>query len=82
MDLRGCIRCGSDDLRMPGVRDGALVGTGDELGRWACNRCGLSAVPLLFDSEAARLEYEANQAKHPSADWPATGWPGMNLGKR
>ena len=74
-DLRACQRCGGDRLRMPGVRDGALVGTGQELDKWTCERCGLTAVPLLFDSEAARRAYEAEQAKHPSPDWPSTGWP-------
>jgi transcription initiation factor TFIIIB Brf1 subunit/transcription initiation factor TFIIB len=74
-DIAACQRCGSDDLRMVGIRDGAFVGTGDELSRVACNRCGLAAVPLLFDSEAARKAFESEQAKHPSKDWPASGWP-------
>lgn len=81
-DIRACQRCGSDDLRMPGVRDGALVGTGQELTQWTCVRCGLTAVPLLFDSERARLAYEAEQARHPSADWPHSGWPDLDLPHR
>ena len=76
-DLRACQRCGSSHLRMPGVRDGALVGTGQELSKWTCERCGLTEVPLLFDDEAARLAYEAEQAKHPSKDWPHSGWPSL-----
>lgn len=76
-DLRACQRCGSADLRMPGVRDGALVGTGQELDKWTCARCGLTAVPLLFDDEDARRRFEAEQARHPSADWPQAGWPSL-----
>ncbi len=78
MDIRACIRCGSDDLRMPGVRDGVIVGYGGELERSTCNRCGLTAVALLFDDEAARLAYEADKARHPSQDWPPPGWPALN----
>lgn len=82
MDFRACIRCGSDNLRMPGIRDGVIVGYGGELERWACNRCGLSAVPILFDDEAGRLAYEAEQAKDPSSDWPPTGWPATKFGNK
>ena len=74
-DIRACQRCGGDHLRMGGLGDGAMVGEGQELAKWVCERCGLMAVPLLFDSEAGRLAYEAEQAKHPSADWPQSGWP-------
>ncbi len=77
VDIRACQRCGSGDLRMPGVRDGALVGTGQELDKWTCARCGLTAVPLLFDSEAGRVGFEKEQARHPSADWPQSGWPSL-----
>lgn len=77
--LRACQRCGGDRLRMPGVRDGALVGTGQELDKWTCERCGLTAVPLLFDSEQDRRRFEADRAKHPSADWPHSGWPDLHL---
>lgn len=76
-DIRACQRCGSDDLRMGGLRDGAMIGEGQEMAKWACNRCGLMAVPLLFDDEAARKAYEGEQAKHPSKDWPASGWPSL-----
>ena len=82
MDVRACIRCGSADLRMPGIRDGVAVGYGGELERWACNRCGLTAGPILFDSEAARAAYEAERKKEPSADWPAAGWPATTFGDR
>ena len=58
-DVRACQRCGSDRLRMGGLGDGAMVGEGQELAKWACERCGLLAVPLIFDSEAGRLAYEA-----------------------
>ena len=76
-DVRACQRCGSDHLRMPGIRDGALVGTGQELSKWTCEDCGLTAVPLLFDSEADRAAYAAQRAKEPSEDWPESGWPSL-----
>lgn len=79
MDLRACVRCGSADLRIPSVRDGVLVGTAQDFGRWACNRCDLTAVPLLFDSDKARRAYEAERAKDPSTDWPPPGWPDFHL---
>lgn len=79
-DFPACQRCGSDDLRMPGIRDGAVVGYGQEMASFTCRRCELTAVPLLFDSEAARKAFEAEQAKHPSKDWPASGWPSTRLG--
>jgi hypothetical protein len=59
---------------MPGLNDGVIVGEGQDLARMACERCDLVAVPLTFDDEAARLAYEKEQAKHPSADWPQSGW--------
>jgi hypothetical protein len=62
---------------MPGVRDGVMVGTGLELAQWTCERCGLTAVPLLFDDEEARLAYEREQVRHPSKDWPPSGWPSL-----
>lgn len=77
MDLRACIRCGSHELRMPGIRDGVIVGEGQELSRWTCRACGLTAVPLLFDSEEARAAYAEERAKDPSKDWPPTGWPSL-----
>ncbi len=77
-DISACMRCGSADLRVPGLRDGVLVGQAQDFGRWSCNRCGLTATPILFDDEAARLEYEAERAKDPDRSWPATGWPAFH----
>lgn len=76
-DVRACPRCGSDDLRIPGLRDGAMVGEGQELAKWACNACGLMAVPILFD-EASRKAFAEEQAKHSSEDWPQSGWPSVS----
>jgi hypothetical protein len=67
---------------MPGIRDGAMVGEGQELAKWACNHCGLTAVPILFDDEGARKAFEAEQAKHPSKDWPQSGWPNLKMPRR
>lgn len=75
--VRGCQRCGSGDLRMAGLRDGVMVGEGQDLAKWACGRCGLAAVPLLFDDEAARRAFEAARAKDPSESWPDSGWPSV-----
>jgi hypothetical protein len=77
--IEACQRCGSWDLRIPGVADGSLVGLAQDLSRRACLRCGLVAVPIEFDSEEARAAYEAEQARHPSADWPQSGWPSLRL---
>lgn len=63
---------------MPGIRDGAMVGGLQELSRWTCNRCELTAVPLLFDDEEGRKAFEAEQAKHPAKDWPQSGWPSLS----
>lgn len=67
---------------MPGIRDGVIVGQGQDLSRWSCDRCGLTAVPLLFDDEEARSAYEAERAKDKSKDWPATGWPAFHLPRK
>ena len=64
---------------MPGIRDGALVGTGQELAGWTCATCGLTAVPLLFDDEKAHAAYAKERAKDKSKDWPPTGWPSLHL---
>lgn len=80
-DIRACPRCGSDDLRMPGIRDGVIVGEGQELARWACERCDLTAVPILFDDQASRKAFEAERAKDPTKDWPPTGWPSLDLSR-
>ncbi|MEA3137502.1 MAG: hypothetical protein QOJ26_1896 [Thermoplasmata archaeon] len=68
---------------MAGLVDGVLVGEGQDLSQWACGRCDLTAVPLLFDDEASRKKFEAARAKDPSASWPASGWPSLKkpLGK-
>src|SRR5688500_6230844 len=73
----GCQRCGSSDLRMPGVSDAVIVGEAQEFARMACNRCGLVAVAFEFDDEGARQAFEAERAKDPSADWPRSGWPSL-----
>jgi hypothetical protein len=75
--IRGCQRCGSGDLRMAGLADGVMVGEGQDLAKWACDRCGLAAVPLLFDDEQARLAYEKARGKDPAKDWPESGWPSL-----
>ena len=74
---RGCQRCGSGDLRMAGLSDAVMVGEGQDMAKWACNRCGLAAVPLLFDDEKARLAYEKAHAKDRKESWPASGWPSL-----
>lgn len=48
---------------MPGIQDGVIVGEGQDLTRWTCKDCGLTAVPLLFDDEAARTAYAGERAK-------------------
>lgn len=73
----GCQRCGSGDLRMPGISDAVIVGEAQDFGRMACNRCGLVAVAFTFDDEAARQAYEVERAKDPSATWPKSGWPSL-----
>jgi hypothetical protein len=75
--IRGCQRCGSGDVRMAGIVDGVLVGEGQDLSQWACARCDLTAVPLLFDDEAARKAFETARSKDPSATWPKSGWPSL-----
>ena len=77
LPIRACQRCGSDALHMAGLRDGVMVGEGQDLAKWACDRCGLAAVPLLFDDEKSRKRFEAERAKDPQADWPASGWPSL-----
>ncbi len=62
---------------MAGLSDGVMVGEGQDLAKWACNHCGLAAVPLLFDDEASRLKFETERTKDASADWPASGWPSL-----
>ena len=75
--IRGCQRCGSGDLRMAGLRDAVMVGEGQDMAKWACERCGLAAVPLLFDDEASRKRFEQARAQDPSKDWPESGWPSL-----
>lgn len=75
--VRGCQRCGSDRLRMSGLGDGVIVGEGQDMAKWACERCGLAAVPLLFDDEKARLAYEKAHVKDRKEPWPNVGWPSI-----
>ena len=77
--ISACQRCGGAELRMPGVRDAVLVGLGQDLSRMACVDCGLVAVPLEFDDEAAWRAYVAARAKDKAKDWPASGWPSLRL---
>jgi len=77
LPVRACQRCGSGDLRMTGLRDGVMVGEGLDLSKWACERCGLAAVPLLFDDEGSRKRFEGERAKDPQTDWPVSGWPSL-----
>lgn len=67
---------------MAGLSDGVMVGEGQDLAKWACDRCGLAAVPLLFDDEASRAAFEAERAKDRQADWPASGWPSLKSPSR
>lgn len=62
---------------MAGLGDGVLVGEGQDLATWACNRCGLAAVPLVFDEEASRVRFEKERTKNPQATWPESGWPSL-----
>jgi hypothetical protein len=55
-EVVACTRCASRDLRMPGFADG-LVPETDNLGEWVCRRCGLRAVPLVFDDKDAYLAF-------------------------
>lgn len=77
LPIRACQRCGSRHLRMAGLGDGVMVGEGQDLAKWACERCGLAAVPLLFDDETSRERFEKERAKDPQADWPPSGWPSL-----
>ena len=61
-----------------------MVGEGQELAKWVCLSCGLMAVPLLFDDEAARAAYAAGRAKEISKGmpaWPDSGWPSLRKPK-
>jgi hypothetical protein len=60
--IRACQRCGSGELRMPSVGDGVIVGLGQDLSKMACERCGLVAVALEFEDEAARHAYQTSQS--------------------
>lgn len=60
MDIAACSRCASTDLRMPGFGDGIIPET-DNLGEFACDQCGLRAIPILFDSTQ---DYEAFARQH------------------
>lgn len=46
--VRACMRCGSRDLALPGIRDGAWVG-GAELQFMVCRNCNTRAPPLEFE---------------------------------
>ena len=80
-EVRACMRCGSDDLGMAGLRDGVMVGEAQDLAKWACKACGLAAVPLLFDDEASRVAFAAarsrERAKERGEPWPPSGWPSV-----
>lgn len=56
MVYRACMRCGSGDVRMPGIRDGVAAGFGVELNSWVCRTCGHKAMALEFDTLG---DYEA-----------------------
>ncbi len=77
--IQGCIRCGSDDLRLPGIRDGVIVGLGQDFGTWSCNRCGFTGAALRFDDEAARAAYEKERAQTDAEPVPAVGWPHLRM---
>ncbi len=53
--IRACIRCGSRDLRIPGLADGVVPET-DNLGAWVCRACGWQDIPVEFEAKA---DYEA-----------------------
>lgn len=59
LPIRACQRCGYSDLRIPSVRDGVIVGLGQDMAKMACDRCGLVAVPLEFDDEKALLAFRS-----------------------
>jgi hypothetical protein len=65
--VEACARCGSADLRIPGMGDGVVLGVGMNLSLQACVRCGHVGVPITFDSEAARAAFERGQARRPAA---------------
>lgn len=46
--VRACMRCGSRDLALPGLRDGVFLG-GGELQFLVCRNCHSRAPPLEFE---------------------------------
>jgi hypothetical protein len=70
--VEACARCGSADLRIPGVEDGVVLGVGMNLSLQACVRCGHVGVAIAFDSEAGRAAFERGQ-RGPPAQGPGQG---------
>lgn len=60
MDYRACLRCGSADLRVPGIRDG-VAAEGLERSLWACNRCGNTGIAMVFPDKESLLQYRADR---------------------
>lgn len=56
-DIDACVRCGSLDLRPPGLGDAAVPGTFDVTGYVVCDNCHLTAVPLSFPDGDAYLDF-------------------------
>lgn len=62
MDYPACLRCGSLDLAVPGIRDG-IFPEGGELLSSACRTCGYQGAPVVFADRDAWLQFrEERQA--------------------
>jgi hypothetical protein len=57
--LRACLRCGTDDLAMPGVADG--IAPGGEVLSWVCRACGHQGIPATFDDAEALATFSADR---------------------
>lgn len=66
--IMACSHCGSQRLRIPGVRDGTAPAW-DNLMPWVCEECGRKATPIEFDDEpAAQAFRKARQTASPKPE--------------
>ena len=60
--IAACVRCGSTDLRIPGLGDGVVPET-DNLMLWVCRACGWQGTPLELDDEASLRAFRRDLAE-------------------
>ncbi len=64
--VNGCMRCGSGKLQSMASGSNVIpqaFGIAPVMGYEQCRRCGYYGIPLIFDSDEIRKEYENKKQK-------------------